>query len=82
MKATISIETRDIVINDVVGTMTADIDFGQYYKGDKGDPGEKGEDGDFGLVATEIDENGHLILYSSSDALDFTIENKHLKLRI
>lgn len=79
MKATISIETRDIVINEVVGTMTADIDFGQYYKGDKGD---KGDDGDFGLVATEIDKNGHLIIYSTSDALDFVIENKHLKIRV
>ena len=51
-------------------------------KGDKGDKGDKGEDGDFGLVATEIDANGHLILYSTSDTLDFAIVEKHLVLTV
>lgn len=51
-------------------------------KGDKGDKGDKGEDGDFGLVATEIDANGHLIIHSTSDVLDFDIVNKHLVIRV
>lgn len=51
-------------------------------KGDKGEKGEKGEDGDFGLVATEIDANGHLIIHSTSDVLDFDIVNKHLVIRV
>lgn len=51
-------------------------------KGEKGDRGEKGEDGDFGLVATEIDANGHLIIHSTSDVLDFDIIDKHLVIRV
>lgn len=74
-------------LNTVTIDMQGDISYiGQRgekgEKGEKGDKGDKGEDGDFGLVATEIDANGHLIIHSTSDVLDFDIVNKHLVIRV